>query len=113
MFLTVNDQFFNKLKQRLTSIAMDKIAIYVPARALNILFLLGLPQVRLIDDSTEINGKYFPYLENPVENFDELVLNPPEMLIIFSRTFGERIHDKLKEKMELQHTTIIGINEIV
>lgn len=113
LFLTVNDRFFNMLKERLTSIAMDKIAIYVPARALNILYILGLSGVRLVDDSTEIMGKYFPYLENPVENFDSLVSNPPEMLVIFSRTFGSRIHDKLAAKKELEHTTIIEIREIV
>ena len=112
LFLTVNDRFFNKLKQSLTSIAMSKIAIYVPGRALNILYLLGLQQVRLIDDSTEVYGKYLPYLQNPIENFNDLVSNPPEIVIIFSRTFGERILNKLKLIPELQNTTIIGINEI-
>ena len=112
LFLTVNDRFFNKLKQCLTSIAMNKIAIYVPGRALNILYLLGLQQVRLIDDSTEVYGKYLPYLQNPIENFDDLVSNPPEVVIVFSRTFGKRIIKKLKQRPELQKTTIIGINEI-
>ena len=111
-FISVNDRFFNKLKQCLTSIAMGKIAIYVPGRALNILYLLGLQQVRLIDDSSEVHGKYLPYLQNPIENFDDLVLNPPEIVIIFSRTFGEKILNKLKSRPEMKNTTIIEINEI-
>lgn len=89
------------------------VAVYVPGRALNILCLLNVNTVRLVDDSSEIWGKYLPYLVNSVEPFEQLLNNPPKAVIIFSRTFGKSIQAKCVSRKELSHSSIYTIDELL
>ncbi len=108
-FQTFKNKIFAILN---TSYTHEDVAIYVPLRALNILYMLQMADVRLIDDSSEAMGKYLPYFSRPIENFDSLLENPPKCIIIFSRTFGARIKERCYGKMELAKTEIITLNEL-
>lgn len=88
------------------------VAIYVPGRALNTLFLLNILECRLIDDSAEINGRYLPCFSNPIESFDEIVQDPPKCILIYSRTFGDKIKNKCKQEPRLAATEILTLNDI-
>ncbi len=88
----------------------NDIALYVPGRALNNMFILGLRNVRLVDDNTELHNKYLPYFFNRIESFQEIVNNPPKVIIIFSRTFGNIIKSKCINS--LNNTLVYLIDEI-
>lgn len=92
--------------------AQSEIAVYAPARAVNALFIAKKTNVRLVDDNSELHGRYLPSLLSPVESYDELVLNPPKCLLVFSRTFGERIKQKCKSDKRLQQTLIVTLNDL-
>ena len=100
------------IKQLFDNYAQNDVAIYVPGRALNTLFLLNILECRLIDDSTEINGKYLPCLNNAIESFNEMVTNPPKCILIYSRTFGEKIKNKCRQEPKLAATEILTLNDI-
>lgn len=101
-----------KLKNLVGQYNESDIAIYAPARCYNALFLIKKNNVRLIDDNIELHRRYLPYLHSFVESFEDLLRNPPKCLIIFSRTFGDRIKNKCKLSSELTHTRIITLNEL-
>lgn len=88
------------------------VAIYVPGRALNLLFLTNNPDVRLIDDNREMKGKYLPFLNNPIENFDILCEKAPKLIIVYSRIFGERIKQKIKNNLIFRDTLILTIEDL-
>lgn len=88
------------------------IAIYVPARALNTLYQAKKFNCRLVDDNSEITGKYLPVCNNPVENFESIITNPPELILIYSRTFGERIKVKCENENSLLHTKVLTLNDL-
>lgn len=104
--------FSEKLASLFKDFSQRDIAIYPGGRALNILYQLDMKNVRLIDDSTEVMGKYLPFLENQIEDFESLLSNPPKLLVIFSRTFGKAILEKCKYKPQLYKTQIISIVDV-
>jgi 2-polyprenyl-3-methyl-5-hydroxy-6-metoxy-1,4-benzoquinol methylase len=97
----------NNLKNKLYKYQESDIAVYCPKRALNALSMLNISNCRFIDDTPEMLGKYMPSFSNCVEDFTSLVNNPPKILIIFSRTFGDIILTKCKKNKELNNTEII------
>lgn len=96
----------------LNKYSQSEIAIYAPIRALNILFITNNTSVRLVDDNSELHGRYLPSLVSKVESYDELLLNPPKCLLIFSRTFGDRIKQKCQLEKKLENTLIITLNDL-
>ena len=90
----------------------EDIAIYVAGRALNTLFNIKKTNTRLIDDNSEVHGKYLPCLSRPIESFNELISIPPKCILIYSRTFGERIKEKCVKQPELKRTSIITLEDV-
>lgn len=89
------------------------IAIYVPGRGMNFMYLLNRSDFRLVDDSTEIQGKYLPFLNKPIESWEELIKNPPSAILIFSRTFGEKIKKRCLEIPGLTKCEILTLDDIL
>jgi len=75
------------------------VGIYVPARAINLLFLmrenLDFTRIRFFDDNSLIHGCYFPGFNIKIESFQELISNPPDYIIIMSSSFGQQISAKI------------------
>lgn len=90
----------------------NEIAVYVPVRAMNALFLANLVNCRLIDDNAQVTGKYVPCFNNPIENFEDVKKNPPACILIYSRTFGHRIKDKCLNEPALRSTKILTLDEL-
>jgi 2-polyprenyl-3-methyl-5-hydroxy-6-metoxy-1,4-benzoquinol methylase len=98
------DSFLSKYKEK-------DVAIYCPIRSMNSLSILNKTNCRLVDDNSELNGKYLPNFSNPIENLSALTLNPPQNILIFSRTFWKDIMNKCKNHSELRNTEIFNIEE--
>lgn len=96
--------FFKRVKQ-------SDIAVYCPTRAMNWCYLSGFTSCRLVDDNTDIRGCYLPGFKNRIENFKQLVKNPPKKIFVYSHTFGELIKKKCQKAKELQHTEIKSIKD--
>ncbi len=90
----------------------EDIGCYVPLRAFPYLgpALDAGITVRLFDDDPGIHGHYFDGIDLPVENFSDLIARPPRNLIVFSRTFGNIIRDRVAAKVySTTITTISGL----
>jgi hypothetical protein len=111
-YLDKVDLHFKKLRDLFCGYLPSEIAVYVPGRALNTFFLLDVNGIRLIDDNTEMHGKYLPYFQNPVMSLDELLLDPPKLLFIYSRTFGEKVKQRCLSKKQLANTRILTISDV-
>ncbi len=111
-FEKLNDSLNHGIEKLFEKYAQEEVAIYVPGRALNTLFLLNILKCRLIDDNTEISGKYLPCLHNSIEPFSEMINNPPNCILIYSRTFGEKIKNKCMQEPALANTEILTLNDI-
>lgn len=98
--------FFNKFPTD------GDVAVYVPGRALNTLFLQGYKGIRMVDDNSEMRTRYLPYFDSPVESFEDLCKNPPSALLIYSTTFGKKIKEKCLEDNRLSETLVVTLDEI-
>jgi SAM-dependent methyltransferase len=113
--------FIQKTKKNLELVSIflnqypfqSDIALYVPARALNAMYLLNFPNARLVDDSSEVHGKYLPFFTNSIESFQSLLHNPPRAILIFSRTFGNKIKLKCESYLELKDCKIVSLDDII
>lgn len=106
----------NKFKTFLKKCENKSIGIYVPNRAINMLYLFldvikknGI-HMRFIDDSHKLKNKFLPCFNIPIENLESLKQNPPDLILIFSYSFGEKIKNKIVN-MEID-SKIIPISEI-
>jgi len=94
----ITECFASAGKQRHT------VGIFVPGRAVNILTLIKsrivLPELRFFDDNPVLYRTYYPGFNVSVENRKDLVKNPPEMLIIFTHSFGEKIKRELGDSLK-------------
>jgi 2-polyprenyl-3-methyl-5-hydroxy-6-metoxy-1,4-benzoquinol methylase len=105
------DASLKKLKQKLEEYSQKDIAIYCPKRALNALSIIGINDCRLVDDTVDMFGNYFPFFNNTIENFNSLIKNPPKVIIIFSRTFGNEIKRKCEANAALQATKLFLLED--
>lgn len=99
------------LQTELSSYEQSDVAVYCPKRALNALHILNIKNCRLVDDTKSLHGKYMPTFSYAVESFEQLLTNPPKLLLIFSRTFGQSIFRKCAETNELKNTKILLLKE--
>ncbi len=99
------------LKKKIEEYSQKDVAIYCPKRALNALSIINFPNVRLIDDTLDMYGKYMPFFTNKIENFNSLLDAPPKSIFIFSRTFGNEILNKCREYKILKDTQIFLLEE--
>ncbi len=110
-YKSVNEHI-NKLGTLFSKYKNSDLAIYAPTRALNILFVSGHIAVRLIDDNSELQQRYLPVLTSVVESFETMALNPPKCILIFSRTFGERLKEKCLSDLRLRNTIVMSLNDL-
>lgn len=89
------------------------VALYVPGRALNFMYLLQCSTPRLVDDSTEVQGKFLPFFDNAIESFQSILFHPPKAILIFSRTFGEKIKSKCKASPELKDCIVYCLQDLL
>lgn len=80
----------------------EVIGIFVPWRAMNVLGAkferVRQEKLRFIDDNPLLHGTFYPGFAPVVESMNDLLLNPPDCLLIMSRTFGDTIAAKLHQK---------------
>lgn len=102
------DITLKKLNILLSKYENKDIAIYVPLRAINYFAQININDVRIVDDSKFFHGKKIPLFTKNVESFDDLVENPPKLILIFSKTFGLQIKEKIEKNEKInQCETII------
>lgn len=102
-----------KLKRKLASVrktlnffSETEIAVYPALRAINYLHLFNKKSVRLVDDSTELEGKFIPGFEKTIESFKTMENHPPKMILITSNTFKKQIKEKIENSLKLQNCQI-------
>jgi SAM-dependent methyltransferase len=85
----------------------NSLGCYVPLRAIPYLSMLGIKNdIRFFDDDPGIHKKYFDGFSIPVENIEELDSNQVSHLLILSAAFGERIRDRINEKIPMHQMEI-------
>lgn len=74
------------------------LAFYVPGRVVNSLTLSGvdLSHCRFVDDNEVLHGRFYPGINISIESRQELLARPTETIIIFSRSFGEKIANEIR-----------------
>ena len=74
------------------------VGIYVPGRAINALALAGTVEgrCRFFDDDPRLHGTYLPGFPAPIESREQFIADPPDRLLIMSRTFGPAIAEALR-----------------
>ena len=112
--ITINDFFkpnefqlnqtlkIKKLKLLLSKYENQNIAIYVPLRAINYFTQIKSDNVRIVDDSSFFHGKKIPFFTRNVENFNDLIKDPPKLILIFSKTFGLQIKERIEKNSLLK-----------
>ena len=94
-----------RVEKFLRANANKSLGVYIPLRAINTLFLFkDLIQdlnisLRFFDDSPYLKGKYFPGFEIPIENKENLLAEPCDVVLIYSYTFAQKILDGLHGKL--------------
>jgi 2-polyprenyl-3-methyl-5-hydroxy-6-metoxy-1,4-benzoquinol methylase len=77
------------------------IGFYVPLRTLPYLCASGIDMkncnFRFFDDTAHWHGCHFDGTAIPIENFQDIVKNPPDIIFIMSLTFEKPIKEKLLE----------------
>jgi 2-polyprenyl-3-methyl-5-hydroxy-6-metoxy-1,4-benzoquinol methylase len=89
-----------------------KVAVYCPIRAMNMFCLEQLTDIRLIDDKPSLRGMYLPCFSRSLENFNDLENNPPECMLIFSRTFCDILKEKCTKTLRLKSVKIYTLKDI-
>ncbi len=105
------DNSLENLNRCLNKYSEGEVAIYCPKRALNALSILGFNNCRLVDDTKDMFGNFFPFFNNPIENIDSLIEKPSKVIIIFSRTFGKEIKIKCNGHIELRDTPLFLLED--
>ncbi len=74
------------------------LGIYVPGRMINILSICykKIPErIRFFDDNSNLHGMYFPGINIKIENFEDFLDDPVDVVLIASYTFGEKIKNRI------------------
>jgi SAM-dependent methyltransferase len=105
-----NVKEFERYLNKLADLGYSRIGIWVPSRALNILTLCQINKklkLEFYDDNENIIGKFLPTFDIPIRSFSEFKENPPDIVIIMSFSFGQ----KIKKKLESVHKCKIFLFE--
>ncbi|VVN26763.1 class I SAM-dependent methyltransferase [Pseudomonas fluorescens] len=74
----------------------EDLGLYVPLRAFSYLGeAVSDHRLRFFDDDPGLHHRYYDGFDVAVENFSDLLSNPPRHLLICSIAFGDRIFDRL------------------
>ena len=81
----------------------ETLGIYVPSRAINLLHVLDINNgIRFFDDNPSLEGKYYPGFNMAVETINNLIDDPVDNVLIFSKSFSSTIKKNIASS--------IGIN---
>lgn len=91
----------------------EYLGIYVPGRAINILIYGNIPlnHIRFFDDNDKLKGTFFPGINIPIENRQDLIKKPTKKLLIFSRSFARKLVGELKKDID-EEVSIITLSEL-
>lgn len=95
----------DKLQNLLGKCKKEKkvLGIYVPGRVINILSSCNFENsiwemIRFFDDNKHLYHSYYPGIDVKVENFEDFVQAPTDIMLIMSKTFGDKIADKIEKQ---------------
>jgi SAM-dependent methyltransferase len=93
---------------------IKSIGIYVPGRAINVMTMSDAEYrgVRFFDDNPVLYGKYYPGFFSPVESRSDLMKEPPEIILIMSLSFGEKIAQKIIPEL-YGRSSVITMKELI
>jgi SAM-dependent methyltransferase len=81
------------------------VGVFCASRFFNLLHLVRPENPpRFFDDDPRLHGKYYPPIPIPVESRAALIEDPVDELLIWSRSFGEKLKTELAGEKSLQHT---------
>jgi 2-polyprenyl-3-methyl-5-hydroxy-6-metoxy-1,4-benzoquinol methylase len=88
-----------RFSQLADSVTDGTLGLYVPLRAFPYLGALRkTSHLRFFDDDPGLHGKFYDGFDVSIENFSDLVANPPKSLMICSLAFGDRIAQKVESE---------------
>lgn len=115
-YRTKSEKSLRKLKRYFIDNADQKIAIYVPSRAFNTLYLIrkyiDFSKIYFIDDNELIQNTFIPGFEIAIQSRAALYDNQPERILIMSTSFEEAIKNNI-ENSRLCGSEIDTISEIL
>lgn len=86
-----------RFAQLVNQTPQGELGLYVPLRAFPYLGQLSSGiKLRFFDDDPGLRGRYYDGFDVPIENLDELVMHPPDKLLICSLAFGHKIAARLR-----------------
>lgn len=91
---------------------VGEVAIFAPIRAMNVLAAMHRRDCIPVDDNPQIQGKFLPAFDKPIVSQQQLVALSPKAIIIFSRTFGDRIKQRLVHENAFAETEIVTLNDL-
>jgi SAM-dependent methyltransferase len=94
------------LRNKIEGFKDGDIAVYPAQRGLNYLSILEKTNVRLVDDSLEIIGRYLPGFSNKIESFNSLIESPPKLILLTSKTFKQQLLKKMSSLEKLSNCQI-------
>ena len=86
------------------------LGIYCPSRAATTIPVGG--KYRFFDDDPQVYGHFHPPFDCKIENREDLLAQPVDVLWIFSYSFGDKIKDTLKGYSQLENTKILTLSEL-
>jgi hypothetical protein len=105
----------NRFTQLLSKLD-GEIGFYVPLRAMPYLCAAGIDmrscKYRFFDDTAHWHGKHFDGTAIPIENFQDIVENPPDVIVIMSLTFEKQIEERLTKEFGNQ-ITVFTLREML
>jgi SAM-dependent methyltransferase len=89
------------------------LGIYVPGRFVNAMGISGIPadSIRFFDDDPGLIGTYYPGIPIAIESRADLLMAPPDSILIMSRTFGPKLAEQLKQL--LPETNVLTVADIL
>lgn len=94
----------------------NTLGCYIPLRALPYLAISNIESkknIRFFDDNAGIYNQYFDGFEIEVENFQDAVDKPVTHMLIMSAAFGQRIKNKLIDKIGLDRIVICCLDDFI
>ena len=105
----------NRFIQLLSNLE-GEIGFYVPLRTMPYLSAAGIDmkscEYRFFDDTAHWHGKHFDGTAIPIENFQDIVENPPDVIVIMSLTFEKQIKERLTKEFGNQ-ITVVTLREML
>jgi 2-polyprenyl-3-methyl-5-hydroxy-6-metoxy-1,4-benzoquinol methylase len=114
LFRTRLDDSLKRMKEFFQHTERERasVGVFCAARFFNLLHLISPNNPpRFFDDDPRLHGKYYPPINIPVESRAALIENPVDELLIWSRSFGEKLKTDLAREKSLRHTRMRLTNE--